>query len=79
MFAVWLKALLIFFAAVLFAILAAGLADNTGYILVRWLGWEAQTSVAALFAFLGVLLLLYFLVKPFFRIFFGIFGRTKPL
>jgi uncharacterized membrane-anchored protein len=75
MFAVWLKALGIFFLACIFAIMAASLADNGGYLLVRWLGWEIETTMAAFLSFLGVLFLLYLIFRPFFRLFSGLFGR----
>ncbi len=57
--------------AVLGGVCAAWLAGHPGWITARWLGWQIDTSIAALIAFLaliaGAFLLLRRLVKIFMK------------
>ncbi len=69
---IWVRAVLIFLLAATFAILAAFLADESGYVLIRWFGVEIETTGAALLSFFGIFLMIFFilrlLLKPFFAI-----------
>lgn len=72
----WARIIWVFFLAVIFAILAATLADETGFLLIRWLGYEIETTIAALLALLGGTTLIYFLLRLLLRPIFNVFRKN---
>ena len=55
--------------AALVGVLAAWLVGHPGGVRARWLGWEVETSVAALLAFVGLVLGFFLLLRRIFQVF----------
>lgn len=72
----WIRAIWVFLLAATFAVLAAALADETGFVLIRWLGYEIETTIVMLLAILAAILLIYFLLALFLRPIFSLFRRN---
>ena len=55
--------------AALGGVLAAWLVGHPGWLQARWLGWEVETSAAALLAFVAGILGVFLLLRRIFQVF----------
>ena len=72
---IWWRAIWIFLLAAAIALLAAQLADQPGFVLVRWLGFEVETNIAAVIVLAFLFLLVFLGMRFIARMVLALFGR----